>query len=208
MPRQSKQPWPFDKERAALLVIDMQRDFVDQGAIMEVTAARHRIPVMRQVIDFCRAASIPVVYTRHVLSDGFEISPLETTYQPKLKTTGMREGSVGTEIVAELAPQPGDVVVDKHRYDAFYNTRLDTVLRNIRGTGKVDTVIIIGTVTSICCESTARSAFMRDYKVAFISDANGGLDEASHNATLDIIGKVFGRVLTAGELAEEIQASA
>jgi ureidoacrylate peracid hydrolase len=55
-------------------------------------------------------------------------------------------------------------------------------------------------VTSICCESTARSAFMRDYKVAFIGDANGGLDEASHNATLDIIGKVFGRVMTVAEL--------
>lgn len=200
----SKQPWPLDRERAALLVIDMQRDFVDQGAVMEVAAARHRIPAMRQIVDACRAASIPVIYTRHVLSDNFDISPLETTYQPRLRTTGMREGSAGMEIVAELAPLPGDVVVDKHRYDAFYNTRLDTVLRNIRGTGKVDTVIIIGTVTSICCESTARSAFMRDYKVAFIGDANGGLDDASHNATLDVIGKVFGRVLTAGELAEEI----
>ena len=201
----SKQPWPLDRERAALLVIDMQRDFVDQGAVMEVAAARHRIPAMRQVIDLCRMAGIPVIYTRHVLSDGFDVSPLETTYQPRLKATGMREGSAGMEIVAELAPLPGDVVVDKHRYDAFYNTRLDTVLRNIRGTGKVDTVIIIGTVTSICCESTARSAFMRDYKVAFIGDANGWLDELSHNATLDVIGKVFGRVLTAGELAEEIR---
>ncbi|ESZ43051.1 hypothetical protein X732_08380 [Mesorhizobium sp. L2C066B000] len=82
----------------------------------------------------------------------------------------------------------------------FHNTQLETVLRNIRGAGRVDTVIIIGTVTSICCESTARSAFMREYKVAFISDANGGLDEASHNATLDIIGKVFGRVMTVAEL--------
>lgn len=208
MPGDSKKPWPLDKERAALLVIDMQRDFVDQGAIMEVAAARHRIPAMRQVIDLCRAAGIPVIYTRHVLSDDFDVSPLETAYQPRLKTAGMREGSAGTEIVAELAPRPGDIVVDKHRYDAFYNTRLDTILRNIRGTGKVDTVIIIGTVTSICCESTARSAFMRDYKVAFISDANGGLDEASHNATVDIIGKVFGRVLAAGELAEEIGVSA
>ncbi|WP_168991729.1 MULTISPECIES: isochorismatase family protein [Mesorhizobium] len=205
MPRDSKQPWPLDRERAALLVIDMQRDFVDQGAVMEVAAAGHRIPAMRQVIDACRAASIPVIYTRHVLSDNFDISPLETTYQPRLRTTGMREGSAGVEIVADLAPLPGDIIVDKHRFDAFYNTRLDTVLRNIRGTGKVDTVIIIGTVTSICCESTARSAFMHDYKVAFIGDANGGLDDASHNATLDVIGKVFGRVLTAGELAEEIR---
>jgi nicotinamidase-related amidase len=74
-----------------------------------------------------------------------------------------------------------------------------------RNSSQVDTVIIIGTVTDICCESTARSAFMRDYKVAFISDANGGLDVASHNATLEIIGRVFGRVMTAGELIEQLR---
>ena len=146
-----------------------------------------------------------MLYTQHVLSDHFNISPLETAYQPRLKAKGMREGSAGTEIVAELAPLPGEAIIKKHRYDAFHNTQLETVLRNIRGAGQVDTVIIIGTVTSICCESTARSAFMRDYKVAFVSDANGGLDEASHDATLRIIGKVFGRVMTAAELASLFQ---
>ncbi|TPN88524.1 cysteine hydrolase [Mesorhizobium sp. CU2] len=201
MLEQADAPWSFDKERAALLVIDMQSDFVDEGAVMEVAMARLRVPVMRRVVELCRGADIPVIYTQHVLSDRFDISPLETAYQPRLKTTGMREGSAGAEIVAELAPLPGDVVIKKHRYDAFHNTQLETVLRNIRGAGRVDTVIIIGTVTSICCESTARSAFMRDYKVVFVGDANGGLDEASHRATLSIIGKVFGRVMTVDELA-------
>lgn len=93
----------------------------------------------------------------------------------------------------------------KHRYDAFYNTRLETVLRNMRGPGVVDTVIIIGTVTNICCESTARSAFMRDFRVAFVGDANGGLDDASHEATLAIIAKVFGRVMTARELVDRLR---
>jgi nicotinamidase-related amidase len=199
-----EEPWSFDKDRAALLVIDMQKDFVDEGAIMEVAMARHRVPVMRQIIERCRAAGVPVIYTRHVLSDRFNVSPLEVAYQPRLKATGMREGSAGVEIVPELAPLPHEIVLSKHRYDAFHNTQLETILRNIRGTGQVDTVIVIGTVTNICCESTARSAFMRDYKVAFIGDANGGLDETSHDATLDIIGRVFGRVMTAGELIEQL----
>lgn len=181
----------------------MQKDFVDEGAIMEVAMARHRIPTMRQVIDRCREAGIPVIYTRHVLSDRFEVSPLETAYQPKLKVTGMREGTAGIEIVPELTPLAHETVISKHRYDAFHNTQLETLLRNIRGAGQVDTVIVIGTVTNICCESTARSAFMRDFKVAFISDANGGLDEASHDATLEIIGRVFGRVMSASELIEQ-----
>jgi ureidoacrylate peracid hydrolase len=197
-------PWTFDKSRAALLVIDMQSDFVDEGAVMEVPMARARIPQMKTIISHCRAAGVPVFFTRHVLNSRFDISPLETAYQPKLKATGMREGTPGADVVAALAPEPGDIVISKHRYDAFYNTQLDTALRNVRGPGVVDTLIIVGTVTNICCESTARSAFMRDYKVAFISDANGGLDEASQNATLDIIGKVFGRVMSTKELLAEM----
>jgi ureidoacrylate peracid hydrolase len=105
-----------------------------------------------------------------------------------------------------LRPCAGEIVIRKHRYDAFYNTRLESVLRNIRGPGVADTLIIIGTVTSICCESTARSAFMRDFKVVFVSDANGGLDQASHDATLGIIGKVFGRVMSTDEVLARIKA--
>ena len=60
MPLDDKQPWPFDSARAALLVIDMQSDFVDEGAVMEVAMARHRIPAMRQVIELCRGAGVPV----------------------------------------------------------------------------------------------------------------------------------------------------
>lgn len=199
----SDMPWRFDRNRAALLVIDMQCDFVEAGAIMEVPMARARIPEMRRIVERCRADGVPVFFTRHVLSDRFDISPLETAYIPKLKSSGMREGTPGAELIPELAPRDGETVIAKHRYDAFYNTPLDTALRNVRGPGGVDTVIIVGTVTNICCESTARSAFMRDYKVAFVSDANGGLDEASHNATLEIIGKVFGRVMTTDELLAE-----
>ena len=197
-------PWTFDRHRAALLVIDIQRDFVDEGAVSEVAMARHALPVMKQVIGDCRAAGIPVIYTRHVLLDDFEVSPLETTYQPWLKKSGMRAGGSGVEIVPDLAPHAGDPIIDKHRYDAFHDTRLETILRNIRGPGVVDTVVIIGTVTSVCCESTARSAFMRDYKVAFIGDANGGLDQQSHDATLTIMARVFARVMTADQLRREM----
>ena len=193
-------PWEFNSKKAVLLVIDMQNDFVNEGAIMEVPMARKYIPNMKRIIDHCRGTSIPIIFTRHVLSDQFDISPLEAAYNPTLKEAGMREGTYGVEIIKELAPLPGEIIISKHRYDAFYNTQLDTVINNIRGMNEVDTVIIIGTVTNICCESTARSAFMRDYKVAFIRDANGGLDESSHNATLSTIGNVFGRVMTTDEL--------
>ncbi|MEH7387313.1 isochorismatase family cysteine hydrolase [Bacillus sp. JJ1521] len=197
-------PWEFNSKKAVLLAIDMQNDFVNEGAIMEVPMARENIPNMKRIVDHCREVGIPIIFTRHVLSDHFNISPLEAAYNTKLKEAGMRDGTYGAEIIKELEPLPGEVIITKHRYDAFYNTQLETIINNIRGMNEVDTVIIIGTVTNICCESTARSAFMRDYKVAFISDANGGLDEMSHNATLSIIGKVFGRVMNTDELIAEI----
>ncbi|HSB74888.1 MAG TPA: isochorismatase family cysteine hydrolase, partial [Terriglobales bacterium] len=83
-------------------------------------------------------------------------------------------------------------------------TDLDAILRYHR----IDTVIITGTATNACCESTARSAFMRDYKVVFPSDANATFDEAMHRATLANIDLLFGRVLTTEELLSEIGARA
>jgi len=192
--------WEFDPKKAALLVIDMQNDFVREGAVMEVPMARQALPNMRKIVEACRKAGVPVIYTQHVLYDHFEVSPLETTYNPMLKSGGLRDGTPGVEIVEELKPEPGEIVVRKHRYDAFYNTQMETLIRNSRYPHDTDTVIIVGTVTSVCCETTARSAFSRDFKVVFVSDANGGFDEASHNATLNSIRRVFGRVMSTDEV--------
>jgi nicotinamidase-related amidase len=125
---------------------------------------------------------------------------LEVSYQPFLINKGLRQGTPGYEIIDDIAPLPGEHIVIKHRYDAFYNTNLQLALNNIRGLGVVDTLIITGTVTNVCCESTARSAFMRDYKVVFVSDANGAHDDTAHQATLDNISRFFGRVLSTEEL--------
>ncbi len=205
MKNEKKIPWELNKDKAVLLVIDMQNDFVNEGADMEVSMARLNLPNMQKVLELSRNNNIPVVYTTHVLLDEFDISPLETTYQPWLKESGMRANTDAVKVVEELKPLPHEIVLEKHRYCAFYNTRLDTIIRNIRGMHAVDTVIIVGTVTDVCCENTARSAFMRDLKVALIGDACGGFDEASHNAALTVVGRNFGRVLTTNELVNEIE---
>lgn len=196
--------WALDSNKTALLVVDMQRDFVEEGAVMEVPMARSRIPAMRALVEKSRQHGIPVIFTRHLLLDAHNISPLEVAYQPWLQSAGMREGHPGSEIVPELAPEPDEIVIGKHRYDAFYNTRLETVIRNIGRRGSVDTLIITGTVTSVCCESTARSAFMRDFKVLFVSDATGGFDSRSQEATLESIRRVFGHVVSTEELLAAI----
>src|SRR5699024_6951917 len=99
---------------------------------MEVPMARHNLPNMQKVLHLCRNNDIPVVYTTHVLFEEFDISPLETTYQPWLKESGMRANTDAVQVVDELKPLPNEIVLEKHRYCAFYNTRLDTIIRNIR----------------------------------------------------------------------------
>lgn len=205
MTRKEKKKWSLDANKTALLVIDMQRDFVEEGAVMEVPMARARIPAIQSLIAASRACAIPVIFTRHLLLDMHNISPLEVSYQPWLQTAGMRDGHPGSEIIAELTPEPDEIVIEKHRYDAFYNTRLETVIRNVGRDSSIDTLVITGTVTSVCCESTARSAFMRDFKVLFVSDATGGFDEASQEATLESISKVFGYVVSADEVLEALE---
>lgn len=198
-------PWRIDAARSAVLVIDMQRDFVEEGRPMEVPGARSAIRGIQRITATARAHGAPIVYTQHVLLDEFDVSPLETAYNPRLLEIGMREGSDGVEIIDQLAPQPGEIVIRKHRYDAFHNTRLDSVLRSVSGLNGVDTVIITGTLTEVCCESTARSAFMRDYRVAFASDATGALLPGAQQATETVIGTFFGRVMSADEIVGELE---
>jgi nicotinamidase-related amidase len=194
-------PWKIRAQRCALIVIDMQNDFIKPGgALYSKETPMEIVPNIKTIIDLCHEKGIPVIYTQTMLKDEFNISPLEVSYQPILIERGMREGTWGYEIIDELTPQPEDHIVIKHRYDAFYNTNLRLTLNNIRGLGVVDTVIIVGTLTNVCCETTARSAFMNDYKVVFVSDANGTFDEKAHQATLFNISHFFGRVLSTQEL--------
>jgi len=102
-----------------------------------------------------------------------------------------------------LQPQEGkrEYVIVKHKFDAFFETDLDAILR-YHG---VNTVIITGTATNVCCESTARAAYMRDYLVAFPDDTNATFDAAMHQATLKNIDLFFGRVMSTDELIAEMK---
>ena len=194
-------PWRINHKRCALIIIDMQNEFLKPGGALYLSNKPTKVvPNIKRIIEYCRDNDIPVIYTQTLLKDKFNISPLEVSYQPFLMDKGLRQGTPGYEIIDDIAPMPGEHIVIKHRYDAFYNTNLPLVLNNIRGLGVVDTLIITGTVTNVCCESTARSAFMRDYKVVFVSDANGAHDDTAQEATLNNIRRFFGRVLSTEEL--------
>jgi len=163
-------------DRAALLVIDMQRFFIDPEGPAFTCGAATVLPNVARLVSAFRRANRPVVFTRHVHHPArLDAGIMEWWWE------GMCvEGSPESEIHPDLAPRDNEKVVLKHRYSAFFDTDLATVLRCL----KVEDLIICGTMTNMCCESTARDAYYRDYRVFFPADANGAINEEMHVAGL------------------------
>jgi ureidoacrylate peracid hydrolase len=178
----------------ALLVIDMQNDFVGEGGVLEVQNIRDNIGKYKNFIDRVRETGSPIIFTRH----GFdpEKNPQESKKSFKLREKGLRKGSDGWQIFEELKPQEGDIIIDKNRFDAFFGTDLNNILRE----RKIDTVIVTGTMTEICCESTARSAMFYDYNMIFCSDLTFSSNKENQKNTLEVMEKHFGEVKSSEEI--------
>ncbi len=191
----------------------MENDFVAEGAPLETPAARAMVPRVVMALELCRSAGIKVVYTAHEhRGDGSDLGLFSTT-PPIASGRALAAGSPGVEIYPEISPRPGEHVIRKHRFSAFFATDLDLLLRS----WKVDTVVIAGTTTENCCFSTARDALFRDYKVVFLSDATATFDyedlgfgamsaDEVHRAMLVIIARSTGHVMSVDDLRARIQA--
>ena len=197
--------WTIVREKTSLLVIDMQNDFVKDGSLLEVAGIRNQIPKIKKLTETCRKLEVPVIYTRVIYRADSKVKPLSLEIFPALEREGLRYGTDGAEICDELKPEPEDIVVTKMGYSAFYNTPLESILRNIKGRRNVDTVIVCGTVTNGCCESTARDAFERDYKVVFGSDITSARTDEFQSVTLKTIAYAFGRVATCDEIINALE---
>ncbi|HEV2116089.1 MAG TPA: isochorismatase family cysteine hydrolase [Terriglobales bacterium] len=197
-----KEFFTIDPARCALIVIDMQNAFVAKGAPFETPGAREMIPRLERLIRCARQLQMPIVWTQ---SDhrppygGLMLRKFPAIASQRVLWQGEPSFQMYPDMI-QPREGPLEYRVVKHKFDAFFETDLDAILRYHR----MDSVIITGTATNACCESTARSAFMRDYKVVFPSDANATFDEAMHQATLANIDLLFGRVLTTEELLAEI----
>jgi biuret amidohydrolase len=158
----------IDPAKTAMIVVDMQNDFVAAGAPMETPAARAMVSKLAEALKICRDAGIRVIYTAHVhRRDGCDMGLFDDMHPPIANRDALVDGTPGVDIYLELAPEPGEHVIKKHRYSGFFGTDLDIILRE----WGVDTVIISGTTTENCCHATARDAMFRNYRVAFLSDA-------------------------------------
>jgi nicotinamidase-related amidase len=163
----------IDPRKTALIVVDMENDFVAAGAPIEVPAGRAMIPTLKRALEFCRSIGIPIIYTAHVhRSDGCDMGLFDDTYSAIAGRRALIDGEPGIEIYPDVAPESGEIVIKKHRYSAFYGTDLEIVLRGLG----VDTVVVTGVTSENCCHATARDAMFRDFKVVFLSDANATHD--------------------------------
>ncbi len=200
----------------ALLVIDMQRDFLDPGgyaanAGLDITALCQPIPAIASLLGQARASKVLVIHTREGhRPDMLDCPPYK---RQRSRAAGAEIGSLGPlgrllirgepghDIITELCPQAGEPVVDKPGYSAFAHTDLDNLLRN----AGIDRLLITGVTTEVCVHSTLRDAVDRGYYCMLVADACGSAYPQLHAAALEMVlveGGIFGQVLSSGEALE------
>ena len=192
----NQHPMQLAKDKSAILVIDMQRFFLSPDSPTFICGGLAILPNLKRLIAAFREAGRPVIYTRHVHHpQGVDAGIMGWWWQ------GMcLEGSPESEIHDDIAPLPNEKVVLKHRYSSFYNTDLETVLRCL----KIEDLVVSGIMTNMCCESTARDAYYRDYRVFFLADGTGSINEEMHLASLLNLAFGFAFVTTTDEILPQL----
>lgn len=193
----------------ALVIIDMQNDFIaDEGLIAregrDVSQAKEMAKHLPELIKTARAAGVFVVFVRNVYTSdhNFYLSDVWLEQAARKRAGGYTRipvceaGSWGGDFYGEVRPQPHDPIVTKHRYSAFYNTDLETILR----ANGIRTVVLTGVVTNVCVETSAREAFVRDYYVVVVRDGTAAYVQADHDMTLNNIDRFFGETASIEDL--------
>ena len=198
----------LDPARTALLVVDMQNAFVMPGGSMArlglSTARGHAIiEPIRRLIDAFRAHHLPVVHTFTTFRSDYADAGLVAERFPALRPLGhIINGTWDSQIVERLLPRAGEYVVGKSRFNAFYGTNLELILRSLH----VDTLVVVGVATNICVESTIREAFIRDMRVILPRDATASYTRDMEEASLATLGFTFANVVTAADVAAAVEA--
>ncbi len=158
-------------KKAALLVIDMQRYFLDPQSRAFIKPAQYLAPKIKKLVDCFYRARRPVIFTRHLDKSGGMMS--------RWWKENILEKDPMSKIVGDFDLEKGMALI-KNQYDAFFETELDQILKQ----KKVSQVVICGVLTNLCCETTARSAFMRSFEVYFVTDATATYKKQMHEASL------------------------
>jgi ureidoacrylate peracid hydrolase len=198
----------IDPARTAHVIVDMQNGFMEPGAPVEVPIAREIVPNVNAISEAVRKAGGVNIFIQFATpadalqswSSFYRRFPVE---KRKAHQEAFAPGAHYWQIWPELEVRDSDLKVAKGRFAAFIPGTCD--LHQILQARGIDTLVITGTVTNVCCESTARDAMQLNYKVIFVSDGNAALSDAEHNATLNNMCALFADVMSTDELIEALK---
>lgn len=171
-------------KKTSLIVVDMQNDFVNPKGALYVSGSEKVIPTIKNLIERARKKEVMIIFTQ----DSHMSDDVEFTIWPKHAV----EGTWGWRIVDDLEPQKNDIMIRKLRYDAFFGTSLDHILR-LR---KIEYLVICGVVANICVLHTAGSAALNGYKIVFPIDATVALNEFDYYVAIRQISFLYRGTIT------------
>ncbi|OGA21688.1 MAG: hypothetical protein A3I01_05475 [Betaproteobacteria bacterium RIFCSPLOWO2_02_FULL_65_24] len=203
-----------DIQRSALIVVDMQNDFLHpEGAFghlardlpernIDMAFLASTIAPVKRLADAFRQAGRPVIYVTHVLKADYSDAAFPYWRGSRMrKTEFLFEGTWGAQIVDELTPRNGEHVVVKKGFGGFSNTPLDTILRNYG----VTTCVMCGVTTCVCVSTTIRGGVEHNYRIIAVKDGMAEVHRDSHEAELKTISRVFGDVKTSDEVVDALK---
>jgi ureidoacrylate peracid hydrolase len=197
-------PETIDPSRCAHLIVDLQNGFMAEGALVEVPVAREMVPNVNIISAAVRNAGGLNIFLRFTYDEA-EAQPWVNWYQIYMASdmsidfkNAFSRDAEPWQLWPSLEVKQSDLIVEKTRFSAFVpgTCRLDDILRARR----IETVIIAGTVTNVCCESTARDAMQRNYNVIFVANGTAALTDAEHNAALGNMTMLFADVMPTAEV--------
>ena len=198
-------PLTFRPENAALVVVDMQQGFLQ---LPPFAAAREIVPSVAKLLSVARASGITVVHLITEFGEGMPDAGRagSRTRQMMLglgaeDSNPLLRGSATAEIVPDLKPMPGDLVVTKTRFSGFWGSKLDEVLRS-RG---IDTLIFAGATTTVCVESTVRDALFLEYNCLVVSDCTADITLELRDSALARVEMFFGWTCASDDLADALR---
>jgi nicotinamidase-related amidase len=206
-----------DLTRSALLIVDMQNDFLHPDGSFARRAKEHpevkidipflvgTIPHVQRLAAAFRAAGRPVVYIAHVLKPDYSDAAFPFWRLGLEPASGNRthcvEGTWGAEVIEELKPREGENLVVKKGFGGFANTPLDTILRNL----DVTTCVVAGVTTCVCVSSTVRGGVENNYRMILVSDGVAEVSRETHASELKTMSRVFADLKTANEVIGSLQ---
>ncbi len=191
-----RKPQPLDMTHAALMVIDMQNNFVHPDGSVYLSGSRHIIKRIRGLLNLFRNHKRPVIFTRHEHApDNSDTGVMDLWWSG----SHIYRDTWAAEIIDKLTVEESDIIVSKNRYSAFHGTELQEILKQ----HNVNQLVITGVMTNLCCETTAREAFMNDYLVYFCLDGTATATEDMHVASIQNLAYGFAYIVTAEEILQQ-----